>query len=132
MASGGQDRSEESLGLGMGVLPDILRNSVGLRRSYIPSASHRGSRLGVVTLKTKMTKKRDGEAREGLEIPKEGRGGSAETQAGPGYPQENVPDTLLQGTELEQSCWAGKKPDSRGRAEDPSEASPSFLTLTCP
>lgn len=97
----------------MGVLPDILRNSVGLRRSYIPSASQRGSRLGIVTLKTKMTKKRDGEAREGLEIPKEGRGGSSETQAGPGYPQENVPDTLLQGKGLEQSCWAGKEPDSR-------------------
>lgn len=52
-ASGSKERSEEDLGLGVGGHSEILRNSIGLRSTYIPSDSQRGSRIGIVTLKDK-------------------------------------------------------------------------------
>lgn len=76
-----------------GALPKIIRNSIGLRRTYSPSNSQRGSRLGIVTLKNKKTKRRDGKTREGLGIPKEGRRQMQKDPTGTGYAQENMPDS---------------------------------------
>lgn len=74
-APGGKESSEEVMGLGWGPFPEILRNSFGLRSSYIPPDSQRSSRHCHV--EGQEDKEKRWKVRKDLGIHREGGGGDA-------------------------------------------------------
>lgn len=116
---------KRSWGLGWGPPLEILKNSFGLRSSYIPSDCQRGSRLGIVLCKSRKTREEMGKPGKALGSPEKA---GEEMQTDPNQhrvsSREHTPPPP-QDLDLEQPCWTREGP-VRGAGRVPLEHRPRF------